>query len=417
MHAHRSTRRLAAATAVALLACGGGSGTTPGGGGGGVTVSGQVLDGFGQPLAQRTVLVGGKSTTSDTSGNFTMAGVTTPYDAIIVEPAPNKVATVYAQLSRTDPKLLDIGASSQPTRGATLGGNIVGGDPLSTAGTITAVSWGSAESSTGSYVSSTPYSFPVSWSGPTGTTGSVHGLQWTVDGNGTVTGYRSHGVKTGVSLTSGGTVTNADLLLTVPLTATVSATITAPAGHTIADRSVYLTFADGAYFPVSSDSLGSSAFAVPVPSGIEASVIVGASASADSGNAVTSAQLSGVAPGTSGAALTLPSPALATAPADGATGVDTTTDLVWSAVPGGVHILLLSGAGNDPAYIIVSGGTRTRIPDLSAQGLGLPSGRPYDWGLIAIGPYASIDTFAASGTLPREGVGFQTVASTRFTTK
>ncbi len=410
MHACRSTRPLAATAVAALLLACGGSGS-------GVTVSGQVLDGSGQPLANLTVLVGGKSTTTDTGGNFTVTGVTTPYDAIIVETA-NKVATVYAQLTRSDPKLLDFGSNGSPaTHTATLGGAIVGGDPLSTAGTITAISWGSVESSTGSYVTSTPYSFPVSWSGPTGTTGSVHGLQWTVDGNGTVTGYRSHGVKPGVSLTAGGTVSDADVLLTVPTTTSVSATITAPAGYTIADRSAYLTFADGAYFPVSEDALASSAFSLPVPSGIEASVIMNATATESVRNSITTAQLSGLAPGTSGAALTLPSPAVATAPADGATGVDTTTDLVWSPVLGGVHVLFLSGAGNDPAFAIVSGGTQTRIPDLSAQGLGLPSGRPYDWTLLALGPFASIDAFATAGVLSREGLGFETVTSTGFTTR
>jgi len=108
---------------------------------------------------------------------------------------------------------------------------------------------------------------------------------------------------------------------------------------------------------------------------------------------------------------------VATAPADGATGVDTTTDLVWSPVASGLHVLILSGGGNDPAYLIVSAGAHAHIPDLSAQGLGLPPGRAYDWILVAIGPYASIDDFAATGTFPRLGVGFQTVTSTSFTTR
>ena len=411
----RPTPILTATALVLLLGCGGSTPTPPGGD---KTISGLVLDGYGQPLSGRTVLIGTSSTTTSASGQFTLTGVATPYDLVIVESAPAKVATVYAQLTRTDPKLLDLGANSQATRSATLGGNIAGGDPLPTpSGTLSAVSWGSAEASTGSYVDGTPYAFDVSWSGPTTITGAVHGLQWTIDANGTVTGYHSHGVKTGVSLTAGSTVTNADLLLTATLTDDISANVTVPAGHEIALRDVYLTFDDGAYFPVSEDVLDAGTLQVPVPSDIGVKAIVGVTAATADGSSITSAQLTGVAPGTAGAALALPSPALVTAPADGATGVDTSTDLVWTPLSGGIHVLFLSGAGNDPAYLIVSGGTRARIPDLSAQGLGLPSGRPYDFGLIGIGPYASVDAFAETGTLPRDGLGFQTVNSTRFTTR
>ena len=71
-------------------------------------------------------------------------------------------------------------------------------------------------------------------------------------------------------------------------------------------------------------------------------------------------------------------------PADGATGVDTSTELVWTPVAGGIHVVLLGGAANDPTYFIASGGTRVRIPDLSARGLGLPSARPYDFLLFGI---------------------------------
>jgi hypothetical protein len=410
---------LPSAALLILLACGGGSGPSPGGpdgGGGGSTVNGQVLDGFGQGLSGRTVLIAGRTTTTDASGKFTLSGATIPYDLVIIEPAPAKVATVYAQLTRLDPKLYDFAGGTSASVQATLAGNIAGGDPFPTATTtLTGVSWGSAERSTGSYVTSTPYSFPVAWSGPSSSTGSVHALQWTVDANGTVTGYRAHGVKTGVTLTTGTTTSNADVLLTAVLTDNVSATITAPSGYNLVERTLYLVFDDQAYFPVSDDTVATPTLSLPVPSGIGAKVII--SATGNNGSAQTTAQLSGVAPGTSGAALTLPAPALPTAPVDGATGVDTSTDLVWTPVAGALHLLVLGASAADPTYIIVSGGTRARIPDLGAQGLGLPSARQYEWGLVAIGPYTGIDDFAATGTLPREGVGFQTVTSILFTTR
>jgi len=377
-----------------------------------------VLDGFGQPLASRTVLIGGGSATTGANGQFSISGVTTPYDAIILEPAPAKVATVYSQLTRTDPKLLDLGSDTQTTRSATLGGNIVGGDAFPTpSGELSAVSYGTPEISTGAFVDATPYSFAVAWSGATTLTGAVHGLQWTVDGQGTVTGYRSHGVKTGVSLAAAGAVTSADLLLTTVLEDSVSTTISAPAGHEIAQRDVYVSFDDLAYFPVSHDALDAGALKVPVPSGIGAKASVSASAATADGTSITSAQITGLNPGTTGAVLDLPAPAVATAPPDGATGVDTSTELTWSPVAGGVHVAVLGGAANDPTYLIASGGTHVRIPDLSARGLGLPSGHSYDFLLFGLGPYASLDALTETGVFPREGVGFQTLTSTRFTTR
>jgi hypothetical protein len=413
----RPLRLLAATTLALLIGCGGGSGNPDGGGGGGnTTVNGQVLDNFGIGRSGATVIVGGKSTTTDANGRFTVSGIASPYDVVIIAPAPDKAATIYTQLTRTDPKLLDFDANNGPTYSATIGGAITGGDAFPTpVGEVSAVSWGSTESSTGTYVSASPYSFSVDWSGPATTTGTLRGLQWTIDGNGTVNGYHSHGTRTGVSLTDSNNITNADVGLGVLQMDSVSVTIVPPGTHQITERDVTLNFSDGTFFPVSADGLTDTALTVPVPTGIGATATVTATAVENDAGTVSVARV-GVQPGGS-TSLSLPAPAIATAPGDGATGVDTNTDLVWTPVAGGIHVLFLTGAGNDPGYAIVSGGSRTRIPDLSAQGLGLPSGHPYDFTLFGIGPYASIDAFAQTGTLPREGLGFQTGSATRFTTK
>lgn len=395
---------------------GGGPGGGIGGGGGDKTVSGLVVDNQGQPLQNRTVLIGTGSATTDASGQFSITGVAIPYDLVIIEPASEKVATMYTGLTRLDPKVLDLGVNNPTNRSATVGGNIVGGDPLPTpSGTLSAVSWGSIEAATYEIETSTPYALEVPWSGPTTIAGAVHGLQWTIDTNGTVTGYHSHGVNNGVSLTASGTVTNADLQLTATLTDNISTNISAPAGHEIFERDVFLTFDDGAAFLVSQDGLDAGSFQFPVPSGVGAKAVVTVYAVNGDGSSQTAAQATDSAPGTAGATLMLPAPAVATAPAQGATGVDTSTDLVWTPVAGGIHLLLLTGAGNDPAFAIVSGGTHVRIPDLSAQGLALPSNRPYDFVLIGIGPLASVDAFAATGTF--NGLTFQTGSASGFTTK
>jgi hypothetical protein len=135
------------------------------------------------------------------------------------------------------------------------------------------------------------------------------------------------------------------------------------------------------------------------------------------GSMETDAQLKGVTAGTSGAALALPAPARLSSPANGATGVGTGTELVWTPVGSAIHIVYLSGTANDPTYGIVTGGSRAPIPDLSGHGLALPSGHSYDVTLLAFGSFASMDAFAATGTLPREGPDFQTVSFSGFTTR
>jgi hypothetical protein len=264
---------------------------------------------------------------------------------VVIEPAPDKLATIYTQLTRTDPKLLDIAGSTAGTsHSATVGGAITGGDAFPTpAGTRTAVSWGSPETSTGDYAMTAQYSFPVNWAGPTMTTGTLRGLQWTVDNNGTVNGYRSHGTRTGMSLADSATVTNADITLGPLQTDMVSVVITPPANHQTAERDVILTFADRTFFPLSADALGDTPFTVPVPTGIGASAIIQVTATNSDAGTYSIARSPDCSREPAMLPLSLPAPAVATSPADGATGVDTATDFVWTPLANGIHVLFLSG--------------------------------------------------------------------------
>ena len=409
-----------------LAACGGSNPTpagdagTPGAcvGGGGGTVVGQVIDAYGQPISGLTVVQAGRSITADANGCVTFTNVTFPYDIAVVRTTSSpKSATVYIQLTRSDPKLRDLSPAGvgTPGRRGTIGGTLAGTFP-GAGGATTAISLGTPESSSGTFVTALPWSLGVGWAGATSTTGTLHALQWTADANGTLTGITSHGVRSGVTLTSGTTTNNADVTLT-PVTnpAAVTGPIALPSGYTLSSRTAYLTFADGAFFPVSDDLATSTSFALPVPTSIGASVIY--TATADDGvSQQSTAQLSGLAPGTSNAVLTLPSPAVLTAPPTGTTGVDVNTPFTWTPVPGGLTILVMTGQGSDPSFYVVSGRAGGHIPDLGALGIG--AGRTYDLTLVALGPYASVDAFTATGIFPREGLGFQTLSQGyRFTTK
>ena len=381
-------------------------------GGGGSTLVGQVVDSHGQPVPNRSVVQAGRSTTTTGNGCFTFTGVTMPYDIAIIQSNGNPYAIVFSGLTRTDPTLTDIYLSRQFTSTTTVTGNLTV-PPGVPASVTTGVVFSSPEVSVGNDFTSNPWSLSVSWNGPTSTTGNVHALQWTNDVNGSVTGYFAYGVRNGVTLQNGTAFTGADVTLTTPVsTQAVVGTIGVPSGYTLSERAVYVTFTDCTAFLVGDDALTSAGFAFPFPSGIGASALVYAAAS--DGTSTTEAQSAAIPPGTLNATLSLPSPALPTAPANGATGVDTTTDLVWSPVSGAVYEVVLTGQGTDPVYVLLTSATTVRIPNLSAQGVGLPSGRSYNWSVNALGPLSSVDALAS----PTIALGFDTSSGTsQFTTR
>ena len=432
----RSGLALCSAVASLLLACGGsgdltahpppphsdagggGVGNPDGGGGGGsLAVTGQVVDGAGQPVVGRIVLLGNLSTTTDVLGQFSFTGVSAPYDLTLVATSPGKVATLYQGLTRTDPKVLDLATGGTLPNTAHVQGTLFGASTFD--GTNVAVVWASPEAVAGVFVDSFPYDLGIEWAGPTTITGTLHALQWTVDGNGLPTAYQGIGVKNDVSLDAGTTLTTGDMNLEIPATQTVVTTFSPPTGYTLFGRRASVTFPDGAFFPVASDQSSGTTFSVLVPSGADLSVRVSTIATNPTGSVQIFGSLAGVAPGTSDASLALPSPALPVLPAPGATGVSTTTDFSWSALAGGVQVVLFSASsGSSPSFAIITAGTSARLPDLGSQGLGLPSSESYQWTVIGLAPLASVDAVAENGTIAPEGAAvFESIADSSFTTR
>ena len=102
-------------------------------------------------------------------------------------------------------------------------------------------------------------------------------------------------------------------------------------------------------------------------------------------------------------------------PADGASGVSPGTEFRWSAFAGGIHLVVFDGQGASPSYYVVTRETSTRIPDLTALGAAFPAGAFYDWFVVGIGPFASVDDFTGTGTLlPRVGSFDESVSDFRF---
>ena len=89
-----------------------------------------------------------------------------------------------------------------------------------------------------------------------------------------------------------------------------------------------------------------------------------------------------------------------TSPPAAATGVNLGTNFTWTAFTGGISLAIFRPTGATPTYWIFTADAQTTIPDLTAEGLGLPTGGGYLWFVYGFAPFASIDAFAAGNNIP-----------------
>jgi hypothetical protein len=360
------------------------------------------------------LLVGTQQTTTDGNGLFSVAGVTTPYDATVVQ---GNASRTYKSLTRADPTLVGPTLGSLPNHG-TVTGSISGGDALPAPSDKTVVAWGSPETSAKANVTNNPWTMNLGWSGPSPTTGNVHALQWTPTG-GAPTAYKGHGVSTGVAVAGGATVNNVAVAMTAPAASTISGTVVAAAGVSLSFKDLSIDFADGASFAVGTALGGSTSFSYAVPDGIGSTASVSASGMYP-GSSGTFTTVRGLAAGSTGTIIDLLAPSLYSAPDADATGVTTATDFTWTAFPGAVYaVTFFSSVQGAPTFFVITSATSTRIPDLSALGITLPAGTNYGWSIQPVAPWASVDAYAGGiSGFPSSGtVQFSIATGRKFTTQ
>jgi hypothetical protein len=381
-----------------------------------ITVAGKVKDNFGTGIAGATVLIGSQQATTDGTGAFSIAGVTTPYDASVVQ---GKVSRTYKGLSRSDPTLVGQGLSVNPPNHGTVSGSVSGGDPLPAASDKTQVAWGSPETVTRTAVTTNPWTLSPGWGGTSASiTGNVHALQWT-PASGTPTAYKGYGVSNGVTVANGGNTSGVGVAMTAPAASTVSGSITVASGVSLLFKDLTIDFADGASFPVGTDLGGASAFNYAVPGGIGATATVLASGMYP-GTGGTFTRVSGLAPGSTGTSIGLLVPTQYSTPVDDATGVTTSTDFTWTQLPGAVYFVsIFSTAAGAPSYGVITSATSTRIPDLSALGITLPASATYHWSIQPVAPWASVDDYAGGTSIfpSASTINFSIVTGREFTTQ
>ena len=385
-----------------------------------ITVAGTVRDLTRKGISGATVAIGSQHTTTDGTGAFSIAGVTAPYDAAVIVPVGSRnAAIVFKGLTRIDPTLLALPVVGTLPSSGTVSGSVSGGDPLPAASDVTAVSWGSPETTKTDSFATNPWSLSLTWAAtPAATTGNVHALQWTPT-TGIPTAYKGYGVKTGVAVANGGTTSSVAVAMSAPAASTIGGTVAVPAGVTMTGKSLSVDFGDGATFNVGTESSAATSFNYPVPTGISStsSVLAGGTAP----GAITLTRVSGIAPGSTGTAVNLLAPATQSTPVNNATGVTNSTDFTWTQLTGGLHFVLISsGAANAPIYYLITTGTTGRIPDLSALGVVLPGATAYGWLILGVAPWASVDEFADGNGLLATGSNTlsQSLAAARaFTTQ
>lgn len=368
-----------------------------------ITVSGTVLDFAGQPAPNATVLIFGKGTViTDADGEFSVSDVTVPYDAaVIISGGGTSGAVVYRGLTRSDPTLLFFGGGGS-SFSATVDGTISGGGIPSGLNHVARVAFGSPETSdsTSADVITGLYSENIFWQGPSSTTGNLHALHWeqTAAAPFVPVAFKGYGVKTGVSLSDGGTFSGQDITMIGVSEESISGTISLPAGYSLSGKSLNVDFGDRASIGLFSDSSATTSFNYLTPDIAGATMRLAVSATHPSG-AFSSSTVAGLAPDASGISVDLPAAPTLSVPVNAATGVDTDTNFGWSNFAGGVHFVMFQpAAATDPVFIVFTADANTSIPDLSAQGLGLPPAANYQWAVIGIAPIADMDEFA-SGNL------------------
>ncbi len=414
MNTLRRSTTLPLATLGLLVACAGNGPTPPPQG---ITVSGLVQDWRAEPISGATVLVGKRSVTSGSDGTFSIPGVVVPYDITAILPTHN-TAVIYKGLTRSDPALLypDVAGAE---RTATISGTA---PPAP--GSVTAVHFassgryalgvGRADATTGQYA------FTVRWHGSYDTdAGRLYLLRWTTDATGLPTSYDGFASRP-LTIMAGGDFSGNDFAadeLTDPPEQSISGAITVPASYTLNVRQFINYIARvGFYWEEKNAPSNAFTYTVPAQSGLAFAV----EAQAVDGSSRWSAFFKkGISGNTSNVSVPLAAAPQLALPANGASGVDATTPFSWTQGGGtGVNLFKVWPSNStSPTYFVFATGADAKIPDLAAEGMGLPAGASYYWHVDRLFPVASVDDAAGEGfrrLIDLDGGDFGETVSERF---
>lgn len=357
-----------------------------------LTVTGRVTNALGEAVAGASVAIDGDTpVVSDANGEFEGPDVAIPYDLVVFD-AVEGWAHVYEGLTTTDLTLMSI-----TDFGATPNGTSVSGDLSAPVG-ANQVGVVCVEGIDHQIIggcdqvdpTNTAYSITVNWTGAATASARVRAWVVDVDGDGETTGFASAG-QTAVNI-SDGVPALADVALGAgPDATTLDVTITPPAGVPLSGSAVVYNYGQygGANFP---GPVPSDMYSVTLPDvpGTTAALVALAQG--------TESQVYGWTVGEVGAAdlnLVMPDAVTYLAPADGATGVDTSTQFRVNNPSGSAVTFLFSELNT--SILVSTNDDQASIPDLSGFGLPLPAAASFDWQVIVTPKLATVDDLAEEG--------------------
>lgn len=89
------------------------------------------------------------------------------------------------------------------------------------------------------------------------------------------------------------------------------------------------------------------------------------------------------------------------------------TDFSWTGLANAVDVVFFKAPGK-ASYYVVTTGTTTKLPDLSALGEPLPAAASYLWMVEGLGPLSSMAAFAEGNPLIAAGASSIQTLSTPF---
>lgn len=367
----------------------GGSGGS--GGGEGSAVRGTVVNHWLRPVRDVTVMIGDQVTTTDSEGEFEFENVAGTYDVMLdVSSLRYGVAArsgwVYQGVTRRDPTLQVYGGLSLRSANVTV--NPTGFVQVEDG--VVAMALGGDY---GRYDrrGTTASQSQLSYYGPSSVTMYGHGLQW-IETNGLPTSYVAYGSTNLLAFDS--EVTDSVNFTVNPGTDTIqSGVVSGSVSSATSDarkNAVYVRFASNAVIQLVDVSPGSEeSFAYTVPSLPEASIVVAAHEGDLYDGARAVAYRDGLSAGATSVALAIPSPAVLTAPSNGAALGDDTV-FSWSGEAQTYLWMLWSNTTNEALYV-VTGEKQLTVPTFP-NGLDLVRpGATYSWRVETHGDAESVD--------------------------
>jgi hypothetical protein len=409
----------------------GAGGSAPDAGAGEIVVSGRVIDFFRRAVPDVPVTIGGTTVATNAQGQFSIGGVTPPYDASLMLNTPRNGGVArygyrFEGLTREDPALqVYTGLPSRSASSISIAYQDVILDDANLHYVI--VAWSSPD---GVFVRQgsgpTEYVLEPSWAGPAATEGTIHALDTYKDvADEPPVAYQAYqALPLTVSDSQPASVGFNLAFDPTIVTGTISGIATHQGGADSSTNSVSLLFEDGTGMPLVEATPTGDAFSYFAPIIAGSSLVVAASDGIIAPYGV--AHRGNLAVGQADVALTVPRPVNLSSPQAGAP-VTPSTFFSWSRLSQTAQTFLwhLEFDATYEGMYVVTTRTAIELPQFP-DGFTVPPGTEVTWSVethgdapnvdAATGPNGYLDSFAFGTTYPigpNRGDGYYTESERR----